>query len=483
MRFQLFITAVASSVVLTRAFPAAQLSDPIAMDDVDYDDDNYGETDFLSSTSNLQPAAIAPAAIAAAPLQQCPSPITITKTITMTVTAAAAVQTNKPKKNKNNQGQQQQPQKPKAAKTVAKAVYVNVNDPKCNAVAAIPINADGTLDTAKMTLTETGGLGGIGKTLDAATNQLIDADVDPLFSQGAVTANGNLVFAVNAGSNTLTMFKTSKKNRTNLVMVGKPVDTMGDFPVSVTFSKALKTACVLNGGKRDGIACFKADKNTGLTPLDAVARPLGFGQSTPPVGPLGTASHVLFKPDGSGDPTINKDGFLAAFPVDNLGKVSTQLVKSVPTGSKVLFGSSFAGTSNTLVATDAAFGAVTFQVDGTSLTAGQQVAATTVDGQAATCWAAFSAVSQTTFVTDIKKNRFVEIDPFNNGEIVKQLDVEGIEGMIDLAVGGNFIYSLAPATTTVVVANVSKGRGTASVAQIAPQAGLLKSSMGMAVLF
>ncbi|KAJ3194013.1 hypothetical protein HDU67_004884, partial [Dinochytrium kinnereticum] len=394
---------------------------------------------------------------------------TVTVTVTQTVGAGA-----EPTQAGGSQGDQQQQQQSK----VPKAIYINVNDPSQNMVAAIPVNADGTVDTAKMTLTPTGGIGGIGKTLDAATNQLIDADVDPLFSQGAVTSNGDFVFAVNAGCNSVTMFKTDPANRTKLTMVGTPKNTMGEFPVSVAFSPVINTACVLNGGQKDGIACFGVDAVKGLTPLDKTARLLNFNQTTPPVGPVATASHVFFKPDGSalfatikGDPADPaKTGFLASFQVKN-GKVGRKVGKSVPQGSKVLFGSSFAGTSDTLVATDAAFGALSFTVDpATGLAVAVEggvavdgaVGVTTVDGQTATCWAAFSAGTQTTFVTDIGKGRFVEIDPVgNNGTIVSIVDAEsqGVNGMIDLAVGGDFIYSLAPATNAVVVLDNSLGRG------------------------
>ncbi|KAJ3093883.1 hypothetical protein HDU97_008884, partial [Phlyctochytrium planicorne] len=48
-----------------------------------------------------------------------------------------------------------------------KAVYLNLNDPAGNAVLAVPIKADGTLDAKKARKNPTDGIGGIGQTVDA----------------------------------------------------------------------------------------------------------------------------------------------------------------------------------------------------------------------------------------------------------------------------------------------------------------------------
>ena len=114
--------------------------------------------------------------------------------------------------------------------------------------------------------------------------------------QGAVAVSGSWLLAVNGGSNTLSLFRISDSDPTSLMLVGSPVDTLGDFPVSVTYSAKCKTACVLNGGKRDGVSCF-AVSATGLKPLDASPRPVGLGQSAnPPTGPPSTASMIAFNP-------------------------------------------------------------------------------------------------------------------------------------------------------------------------------------------
>jgi 6-phosphogluconolactonase (cycloisomerase 2 family) len=79
---------------------------------------------------------------------------------------------------------------------------------------------------------------------------------DPLFTQGAVKASaaGNIVATVNAGSNTLSVFNIDPKDPTNLEMIGKPVGSGGEFPVSLAINKAGNSVCTVNGGAINGVA-------------------------------------------------------------------------------------------------------------------------------------------------------------------------------------------------------------------------------------
>ena len=82
----------------------------------------------------------------------------------------------------------------------AKVVYT-INNEKENAVVAIRVGADGMLQAAGASKTPTGGAGANG-----VDDKGEPAAPDPLFSQSALTVAGKNLFAVNAGSNTLTMF-------------------------------------------------------------------------------------------------------------------------------------------------------------------------------------------------------------------------------------------------------------------------------------
>jgi hypothetical protein len=47
------------------------------------------------------------------------------------------------------------------------------------------------------------------------------------------------LFAVNPGSNTVSMFSIKPSDPLHPVLVGNPADTLGDFPMSVAYSSSL----------------------------------------------------------------------------------------------------------------------------------------------------------------------------------------------------------------------------------------------------
>jgi hypothetical protein len=365
--------------------------------------------------------------------------------------------------------------------TTAKAVYFLSNDAQ-NSVVALKIMPDGTL--AEGSITPTGGKGGNG--IDASKNA--SAAPDALFSQGALTVGGCNLFAVNAGSNTLTGFQIDDTDPTKLTPIGDPVDTLGEFPVSVAFSQEINQACVVNGGAIAGVACYNVD-NEALTP-NSLLRPFNISQTTPPVGPLGTVSHIFFNSESTalittvkGNPMTGTAGFLSVFPITEGNQIATQDVQSAPSGTKVLFGSQNIG-PNMILSTDAAFGAAIISIDPTT-SIGTTLATTNITDQKATCWAAFSKTTNTTFVSDVGVNHVVEIDGMGN--ILEDLQLtNGNPGLIDLAVGGSFVYALSPgnggnATTAVTVLDISGGRGSAKEIQNFKVSGAGVNSQGLQV--
>jgi hypothetical protein len=94
-----------------------------------------------------------------------------------------------------------------------------------------------------------------------------------LFTQGAVKASaaggvlatvnvccatppGNLIklnSTLQAGSNTVSMFSIDPADPININMIGKPMPSGGEFPVSLAFNKAGTQLCALNGGKVNGV--------------------------------------------------------------------------------------------------------------------------------------------------------------------------------------------------------------------------------------
>ncbi|PKS11605.1 hypothetical protein jhhlp_001755 [Lomentospora prolificans] len=376
--------------------------------------------------------------------------------------------------------------------SVAKAIYFLTND-EVNAVVALPISDDGTLSPGAVTAT-----GGVGSVALNADNQ--PATPDALVGQSALTVAGNHIFAVNAGSNTLSMLAISPWDPTQLTLVGEPAMIPGEFPNTVAVSTRNRLVCVGTTGSLAGISCSPFTEQ-GLCGMDGL-RPFDLGQTTPPVGPTNTVSQTFFSEDESllfttvkGDPATNKTGFLSVFPVERTrvnGRTARTLAqtdtRSVPDGTAVLFGSQvIPGTNANIFVTDAAFGAALLSVDPTSLEA-TTIATGNVEGQVATCWATISAATGSAFVTDVGVNRIVEVS-LSDSTVISELDLSetGDPGLIDLRAGGNFIYALSPGNGTteagIAVVDVSRGSGSATLVQrfdVSDVAG--KNAQGMAVL-
>ncbi|KAF5679251.1 hypothetical protein FHETE_992 [Fusarium heterosporum] len=374
------------------------------------------------------------------------------------------------------------------AAMVGKAIYVLTNE-EVNGVLAIPINGkDGTLSRGKVTMT--GGAGSVAVSADGKP-----ATPDALISQSSLTIAGNHVFAVNAGSNTLTMLKVSRSDPTKLRMVGKPVIVPGEFPNTVAASAKNGLVCVGSTGAKAGVSCSGFSKQ-GLSAMDEL-RPIDLGQTTPPVGPTNTVSQVLFSEDESmlltmvkGDPAVNNTGFISVANVEvanGVAAVSMKDTRSSPEGTAVLFGSQIIPGTSKVFATDASFGAAIIDVDPKSCEA-KTAAMGAVEGQTATCWVAISPATKSAFVTDVGKNRVVEMS-LEDASVVSELDLtcNGDPGLIDLAASGNFLYALSPGNGTnqaaVTVLDVSGGSGSAKMVQHFELAGMAKNTaMGMKVM-
>lgn len=384
-----------------------------------------------------------------------------------------------------------------------KGVYMLSNQAS-NAVVAVPIAQDGTLDEAGGSSTNTGGAGAAG--IDGSTNA--PSNPDALFSQSALTVAGNNLFAVNAGSNTLSMFAIDAQDPTKLTMLGQPAQLPGEFPVTVGASAKHNLACVGMTGSTAGISCAPFDAQQGLGEMDAL-RPFDLGQSTPPVGPTNTVSQVFFSDDQAtmfatvkGDPTKNNTGFLASFAVDaacqgQAAAVAAQGEQASPEGTAVLFGSAAIPGSSDLFVTDASFGAAvlsTQQQQQAAASGGkarrqaagaQVVGKGAVDGQKATCWAAISPATNTAFVTDVGVNHLVEMSLKDASiQSTTDLSANGDPGLIDLKAAGNMVYALSPGNgTTNAAVTVMDATAKKQVQHVDMQAlGLDGNAMGMAVL-
>jgi hypothetical protein len=284
-----------------------------------------------------------------------------------------------------------------------------------------------------------------------------------------------MLFAVNAGSNSVSAFKISWENPTKLTLLGSPVITNGDFPVTIAVSSSLGIACVGNTGVHSGVSCASYSES-GLGPFDAL-RPIPLGQTKPATGPLNGIADVFFTEDSSllvvivkGDTTAKHPGFVALYPVTG-GKVSYWMTETHPAGTAVMFGSTIIPGTNNMLVSDASFGAAILSL----FSLATPLALTNITDQKATCWATTSSVTGTGFVDDPVLSQLTEID-LTTGAIVSEVsDGNGGQGMIDMRAVGGRIYALSPGNGTVPAAvtvfDISGGSGTAKSIQNFPVKG------------
>ncbi|MFF5175890.1 lactonase family protein [Micromonospora sp. NPDC000089] len=248
------------------------------------------------------------------------------------------------------------------------AVFVQSDDPAGNTVAAYDRWPDGTLRPAATYAT--GGLGGV----------LTGAVVDHLASQGSLTLDRSRrhLFAVNAGSDTVTVFgvRGDRLDRRQVVTSG------GSFPVSVAVHGRL--VYVLNARDGGSVQGYRWDDGV-LRPVPAWHRSLGLDPTQTPEF-THTPGQVAFSPDGRQLVVTTKAGAnsVVVFGLDRSGAPAGTPVTTVLAGA-VPFAVDFDRYGHLLVAEAGPSAVATFALrrDGT-LTALDQVAT----GQAATCWIA-----------------------------------------------------------------------------------------------
>jgi 6-phosphogluconolactonase len=263
----------------------------------------------------------------------------------------------------------------------AGAVYVLTNQTN-NTVAAFRRNAKGMLTPAVEFP-----MGGAGDPMP----QPPDPTSDPLASQSAlIMSHGNrFLFAVNAGSNQISVLKITK-NELQLVVV---VDSGGVRPISLALHDDL--LYVLNEGGTPNITGFDFDEDGTLTPLPGSTRPLIGGVAADPAQ-IGFShdGELLVVTEKSGNRintyTINDDG-LPSPPMDNASNGMTP------------FGFAF-NNADTLVVSEA-FGGAANQSAASSYSASDDGTLNVISGsvpnsQTASCWVVVTNNGKFAFVSN-----------------------------------------------------------------------------------
>ena len=249
------------------------------------------------------------------------------------------------------------------------AVFVQTDNAAGNQIVAYHRHGDGALTLAGAF--DTGGLGGV----------LNGSVVDHLASQGSLTYDpeNNVLYAVNAGSNTVSVFSV-KGDSLSLQQV---ISSGGSFPVSVSVhGDVVYVLNALGGGSVQGyVSSFGR-----LIPLPFSNRNLGLTIPTGTTQFTNTPGQVSFSPDGSQLVVTTKanGNDIDVFHVGPFGYLSAAPVVNAEPGT-VPFAVTFDGVGHLVVADAGTNALSTFSL-------GPDGATTLLDavgtGAAATCWVA-----------------------------------------------------------------------------------------------
>ena len=245
-------------------------------------------------------------------------------------------------------------------------VFVQSDNTAANTVVVYHRAADGTLSQSGVY--GTGGRGGV----------LAGSQVDHLASQGSLAYNRNshLLYAVNAGSNTVTVFAVRGDHLQRLQVIASG----GTFPVSIAFhGSQVYVLNALGGGSVQGFVQF----GDHLVSVPSWNRTLGLDPSGTPQF-THTPGQISFTPDGSKLVVTTKAAAnsIDVFPIGLFGAPAAHPVVTSAPGA-VPFGFAFdpAGRLQVTEAGPNAVATYTVARDGRLAKTGE-----TATGQQATCW-------------------------------------------------------------------------------------------------
>lgn len=300
------------------------------------------------------------------------------------------------------------------------AVFVMTNGVNGNSVVAYETQGNGTLTRAGTYAT--GGDGG----------QLGGSDTDRLGSAGSLTYDPqhNLLFAVNAGSNTVTVFSVNG----DVLTREQVISSGGDFPVSVAANNSLVYVLnARNGGSLQGYAVNGAK-------LDLVSswhRNLGLNTSGTPEF-VNTPGEVLFTFNGLGliVTTKNASNALDVFGVVGAGDLTAAPVVDTLPGT-VPFSATFDLSGELLVAEAGANAISSFLLNSNGTLT--PVSATPT-GQSASCWVVADGYRD--FVANNGSGSISGFDDTPNGPLTALGNTPTDAGTEDPVVSadGNYLY-------------------------------------------
>lgn len=316
------------------------------------------------------------------------------------------------------------------------AVFVQTDNTAGNSVVVYHASGDGTL--AEAGSYPTGGAGGM----------LAGSVVDHLGSQGSLAYDRatHMLYAVNAGSDTVTVFAVHG-DRLSRIQV---ISSGGAFPVSVTVHGDL--VYVLNA--RDG-GSIQGYLRVGATLVRVASwhRALGLDPTQTPEF-TSTPGQIAFSPDGSRLLVTTKNGAnsVDVYRVGLLGLSARPVVNALP--GDVPFAVTFDGRGHLVLGEAGTNAVATFRLDddGTLTALGQ--AAT---GEKATCWVA--ATGDTVFASNAGSSDLSGFADGANGSLASLGDTATDPGSVDTAISSNGRYLYAQTGGAGIVDEYAIGAG------------------------
>jgi 6-phosphogluconolactonase len=291
------------------------------------------------------------------------------------------------------------------------AVFALTNAPSGNAVIAYSRAADGSLSPAGTFAT--GGTGAGFGSQDAIV----------------VTADRRFVLAVNAGSNSVSVFRV----RHDSLQLVDTESSGGVLPTSIAVRNGL--VVVLNAGEPNNVTGFQLSPAGDLSAIPGFTRPLSAAQTAP--------AQVGFSHDG--DTIIVSERATNRISTFSFAGGELEGPFVTPSAGPTPFGFA-SGARNTLFVSEAGAGggASTYRVDGTALDA---VSSAIMTGQRAACWAVLTRNGRFGYVTNAGTGNISGFAIAPDGSAAL-LDIDGVTAVTggnptDIAISqdGRYLYT------------------------------------------
>jgi 6-phosphogluconolactonase len=303
------------------------------------------------------------------------------------------------------------------------------------------------------------------------------------------------LFAVNAGSDTISVFQVDSDNLTFV----QQIDSHGDLPVSLTIHNNL--IYVLNARGGGNISGFTLDTKGRLTYLEGSTRPLNAADDPNTPFFLNSPAQVGFTPLGDklvvtvkGAALETPDPKILAFTVDGNGLPSAQPVTTA--NMRVPFGFAFDDLNNLIVAEP--FGDTGLPPGPTGAASSYRIAAdgslaqisgTVMNEQIATCWIAILTNTRFAYTTNNGGDGMnpggtissYKVAPDGSLSLISEIAARTGNAPVDLAITPNnqYLYNVNAVDGTVSMFKIEQANG--SLISLGEIGGLPHDGSGSAV--